>query len=460
MWELSTFFAEAKHDSASLKEEELAHFFKDQATPRRDWRTGVEWELFGVDPETGAAMPYSGPRGVEATLRYLSEHFGWAVHREQDRLIALDRDGHVVGLEPGGQLELAAAPCRTLGALADALARFCGELAEAGQALGIAWISVGIHPTAQRRDLEWVPKTRYRIMRERFERTGALGLDMMALTAAVQVSLDYESERDAIEKLSLALRATLPASAAFAHSGFEQGRPNGFAARRVLIWGGTDPARCGFLGAFWRGEGSFAAYLQFVLDMPMLFVVREGRWIPVENCTFRRFLREGYQGLRAVRDDFELHLSTAFPEVRLKRFLEIRGQDAPPGPMLLAAPAFWKGLLYDARARRAGLQLLEPLARLDPEAVRAEVARQGLAAQIAGRSAREWMTELCALARQGLGRDCRERAMDDEARFLVPLERSLELGRAPSDDLSALWRERGTLKAVVEHLTVSRRGVA
>ncbi len=452
---MSTFFTEAKHDSSLLTEGDLAHFFQDHGTKRSEWRTGLEWELFGVDAELGRAAPYSGPRGVEAALDYLSEHFGWAVHREQDRVIALERDGHVVGLEPGGQLELAAAPCRSLVDLAGVLKGFFAELAQAGRSLGIAWISAGIHPTARVGDLEWVPKTRYAIMRERFKKTGSLGLDMMGRTAAVQVSLDYEGERDAVEKLTVVMRATLLASAAFAHSGFEQGRPNKLQSRRLMIWGDTDPARCGFLTSFWRGEGTFASYLQFVLDMPMLFVVREGRWIPVENCTFRRFLREGYQGLRAVRDDFDLHLSSAFPEARLKRFIEIRGQDAPPSRLLLAAPAFWKGLLYDARARRGALALLEPLARLAPDPLRAQISRQGLATEVAGASARDWMTELCGLARDGLARDCRERGIDDETRYLSPLERMLADRRSPTDELLSVWRERKSIKAVIEHLKVS-----
>ncbi|AKS40512.1 glutamate--cysteine ligase [Wenzhouxiangella marina] len=414
---------------------ELASWLESGCKPERDWRIGTEHEKFGFLTDSLAPLPYAG---VRAVLEGLAEQFEWNVIKEDGYPIALSKaDGCSITLEPGGQLELS-------GGLLDNLHQTCNEvnthLAEVravAEPLGIGFLGMGFHPTARREDIEWMPKARYVIMRQYMPKVGSLGLDMMKRTCTVQVNLDFASEADMVAKFRASLALQPIATALFANSPFVEGKASGFLSYRSQVWTDTDPDRTGMLPWVFEESMGFERYVDWMLDVPMYFVRREGRYIDVAGRSFRDFLAgrlPGLEGQRPTLADWEDHLTTAFPEVRLKRFLEMRGADGGPWRRLCALPAFWVGLLYDSANLQACLDLCQDWSLEDRQSLREDVARHGLKAEIRGRSVRDIARELLALARQGLARRQRfNGAGDHEAGFLNDLEEIVERGTTPAE---------------------------
>jgi glutamate--cysteine ligase len=413
--------------------DDLVTHFCAGAKPRSAFRVGVEQEKLAVRPD-GDIVPYAGPNGVEALLHAL-ERRGFVELAEGGHPIGLQRGGDRITVEPGGQVELSGAALPTAAECATALRAHVAEVREVGAALDMRFIGVGARPFGKIDDVPWLPKRRYDVMRVYFPEQGResrLAHYMMKQTATVQANFDYIDEAEAVAKMRTAFGVTSIVTALFAASPVSEGRPNGYKSVRAAIWLETDEDRAGLLPFAFSPGVSFRDYAEWALDVPMFFVVRGGVYRPVHALTFRRFLAEGFEGETATTHDWEVHLSTLFPEVRLKRYIELRGADAGPLPMAMGLAALWRGLLDDPAACAAAWALVEGPTLDEREALRRAVPREGLAARFGGRSTRELAVELVAIARAGLARLPGGAA---DAALLVPLEAYAAAGRCPADDI-------------------------
>jgi glutamate--cysteine ligase len=415
--------------------EDLVAYFHAGAKPRTAFRVGVEQEKIAVRAD-GAVVPYEGPDGIEALLAALTRR-GYVRMEEHGHAIGLSRGGDRITVEPGGQVELSGAALPTAAECAAVLRAHVAEVREAGAALGIRFIGVGARPFGTIDQVSWLPKRRYEIMRAYFPEQGRqsrLAHHMMKQTATVQANFDYLDEADATAKIRTAFGVTSIVTALFAASPVSEGRPNGYKTRRAAIWLETDEDRAGLLPFAFGSGFSFRDYALWALDVPMFFVVRGGDYRPTRALTFRRFLAEGFEGETATLHDWEVHLSTLFPEVRLKRYIELRGADAGPLPMATGLAALWRGLLDDPGACAAAWALVAGATLDEREALRRAVPREALTARLGGRSVRDLAVELVALARAGLARLSGGAA---DATLLAPLEAYAAAGRTPADDLLA-----------------------
>jgi len=420
---------------------DLEGYFLAHRKPKNLLRVGVEAEFFGVDRKTGHALPYDGERGIEAILKFLASKFYYAKVKEKGRVIALSRRDLSVTLEPGGQVELTASPASNIFQIKEQVEIFTHHLKVARHHFkDITWLMHGIHPFSSLEDISWVPKGRYAVMKEYLKTHGTLSHHMMKRTCTAQMSFDYLSEEDAMEKFRMVMRVTSIVTALFANSSFSEGSPNGYQTKRLDIWNHTDPDRTGLLARFMEPGATFQDYLDTILDMPMLFLLRNGEWLLVQNKTFRQFIHEGYEDHKATFEDFELHLTSAFPEARLKQFIEVRGIDGIPSKMIPSATALWKGLLYDPTARREALQLVANASVLDIQDLHQRIPKEGLRAQFLGRSVLEVARELVEISRKGLNRQAKGSKSESETVFLDLLEEQITgPGKSPADRLLEVW---------------------
>ena len=422
---------------------QLVEYFAAGNKPRADWRMGTEHEKFGFDKKTLKPLPYEGDNGIRAMLEGM-RRFGWEPVVEGNNTIALLRDKASVTLEPGGQFELSGAPLETVHETAAETSQHLAEVREVAGEIGAAFIGLGFAPQWKREDIHWMPKGRYKIMREYMPKKGKLGLDMMLRTCTVQTNLDFESEADMVKKFRVSLALQPLATALFANSPFVEGKDVGFKSYRSHIWTDTDPDRCGMLPFVFEGGFGFERYADYMLDVPMYFVYRDNKYIDASGQSFKDFLK----GKLAARpgelpsiNDWADHITTAFPEVRLKRFLEMRGADGGPFANLCALPALWVGLLYDQSALDAAWDLVKGWYIEDHAFLRAETPKTGLATPFRGRALAELAVEVLAIARSGL--EARKRLDgrgNDESVYLHMLDRVVESGRAPADELVERWR--------------------
>lgn len=423
--------------------DELVAYLEQGSKPKSDWRIGTEHEKFGFYRQSHAPVPYEGERGIHALLETLQHRFGWDPVIEDGNIIALSRKdcpkGGAVSLEPGGQLELSGAPLETVHQTQEELRQHLAEVGEVGRDLGIGFLGIGFSPKWTLRQTPVMPKERYRIMARYMPRRGTRGLDMMFRTATVQVNLDFADEADMVAKMRVGLALQPVATALFANSPFTEGKPNGFQSYRADIWRDTDPDRTGLIPfAFEEGMG-FERYVDYAIDVPMYFVYRDERYVDVAGASFRDFLEgklAALPGVRPTLDDWADHLTTLFPDVRLKRFLEMRGADAGSFAQLWALPALWAGLLYDKEALDGALALIRDWTEAERQALRDAVPRLGLATPFRGGTLREVSREMVGLALGGLQRRARlDRNGEDERKALAPLIETIEDGRSPADRL-------------------------
>lgn len=414
--------------------EQLLAEFSQKGSPPASWRIGLEHEKIGLLAKDLRPLPFDGPQGIEAVLRGLSERFGWTPLTEDGRIIALQRGATNITLEPGGQLELSGAPFATLEESRREILEHQRELLEISDPLGIYWLSLAYHPFAGRQDIPWMPKRRYRIMRAHMPRRGSRGLDMMLKTTTVQANLDYSDEEDAVEKLKVATALSPLSTALLANSPLEGGFFSGWLSTRMSVWLDTDPDRCGILPFFFAPDNSFRRYVEWALDVPMYLIFRDGEPIDMTSVTFRQFWQEGFQGHRALTDDWKLHLTTLFPDVRLKGgYIEVRGADMGPPERQIALGAFWKGLLYPKHIREEAFKLLADLSFEERVGFNIEVARHGVAARLRGRSILPLLRDVLALCREGLI-SCQE-----DPSYLDPLLAIVESKRSPAREILENW---------------------
>ena len=417
----------------SLSLEDLIGYFRAGAKPRDRFRVGIEQEKIGVR-RNGGPVGYRGPGGIEDVLARL-EAQAFAATREHGHVIALERAGERVTIEPGGQLEFSGLARDTAAACRDALVAHVREVIAVARPLGIHFLGIGARPFGKLDDVDWLPKARYDVMRAYFPRQGRssrLAHHMMKMTATVQANFDYESEADAVDKMRAAYGVTSIVTAMFAASPLADGQPTGDKSFRAAIWLETDEARCGLLPFVFEPGFCFRDYVDWALDVPMFFVVRDGNFRPVDAMSFRRFNAEGFEGQAATLRDWEIHLSTLFPEVRLKRYIELRGADAGPMPMASALGALWRGLLDDPDARKAAWELVAKHSYAEREALRREVPKAALRARLGSRSLQELAVELIRTADAGLAR---LPGGDTDRPLLAPLWGYAAAGRTPADDL-------------------------
>ncbi|MBP0465103.1 glutamate--cysteine ligase [Roseomonas sp. PWR1] len=413
---------------------QLADWFAAGSKPRADWRIGTEHEKFGFRRADLAPPPYE-PGGIRAMLEGLMR-FGWQPILDNGKPIGLKRGDASVSLEPGGQFELSGAPVATLHETRDELANHLEEVRAVAEPLGLGFAPLGFHPLATREQMPWMPKGRYAIMRQYMPQVGAMGLDMMLRTCTVQVNLDFGDEADMVEKLRVSLALQPLATALFANAPFAEGKPNGLRSLRAKVWTDTDPDRTGIPAVAFEDGFGFERFAEFVLDVPMYFIMREGRWIDAAGMSFRAFLEgraDKLKGHGATMGDWADHVTTVFTDVRLKRFLEMRGADAGAPAYLTALPAFWVGLIYDDAAQKAARALTKGWSVADIVALRNAVPGQALEATIGGRSLRDVARDVMAIARDGL----KARGLGEEM-HLDPLDAIVATGQTQADR----WLER------------------
>ena len=419
---------------------QLVEHLESGCKPRESWRIGTEHEKFVFRLDTREPVPYDGPFGIGAFLEGMTR-FGWRPVLEKGRAIALAMDGCTVSLEPGGQLELSGAPLANLHQTCDEVHTHLAQVKEVAGELGVGLIGLGFLPEARREDVSWMPKGRYRIMRAYMPTKGSLGLDMMLRSCTVQVNLDFGSEADMVEKFRVSLALQPVATALFANSPFVEGRAVGWQSWRSHLWEDTDPDRCGILPFVFEDGMGFERYADYALDVPMYFVYRDGNYVDVSGQSFRDFLRgrlPGLEGELPTMGDWTDHLTTIFPEVRLKTFLEMRGADGGAWRRLCALPALWTGLLYDAEAQGAAADLVRDWSVEEIAGLRHEAARTGLHGTFRGRPLVELAGDVLAIAEGGLRRRAIPGFVDpDESGFLATLREIVASGASPSDELLA-----------------------
>ncbi len=421
------------------KDELVAHLAAG-SKPKADWRIGTEHEKFGFMKDTLGPLPYEGEASVKTMLEGLRDQFGWAPIEEGGHLIGLKRDGASVSLEPGGQFELSGAPLETIHQTCNEVNKHLEEVRKIAEPIGVGFMGLGASPIWSLAETPVMPKGRYKIMMEYMDKVGRLGRQMMFRTCTVQTNLDFGSEADMVKKFRVALALQPLGTALFANSPFMDGRPNGFLSYRSQIWTDTDPDRTGMLPFVFEDGFGFEQYVDYALDVPMYFVRRGGKYLDASGLSFRDFMAGKLPilpGELPAMDDFDDHLSTIFPEVRMKQFLEMRGSDAGPWSRLCAFSAFWTGLLYCDQALDAAWELVKNWTDADREALRQSVRTLGLRAPVpGGRTLQDLSRDVLALSRLGLkNRANLSTSGDDETGFLSELDEITASGLTPADRL-------------------------
>jgi glutamate--cysteine ligase len=421
--------------------DELVAWFEKGSKPKERFRVGTEHEKFAFTTGRRNPVPYEGQRSIHALLVGMQHLLGWEPIMDGPNIIGLAdvTGGGAISLEPGGQFELSGAPVETIHQCAAEVMAHLAQLREIARPIGIGFLGLGMSPKWTRAETPVMPKSRYKIMTAYMPKVGSYGLDMMYRTCTVQTNLDYASEADMAKKLRVSLALQPVATALFANSPFTEGKPNGFLSFRSEVWRDTDNARSGMLPfAFEDGMG-FERYVDYALDVPMYFVKREDEYIDVAGLSFRDLLAgklPGHHNLRATQSDWANHVSTIFPEVRLKRYLEMRGSDSGPWRRLPALSAFWVGILYDDSSLDAAWDICKAWSEAERQKLRDDVPRLGFKAVVRGRSLLDITKECMALADGGLKR---RRKLDhdgrDETRYLVPLHEFVARGITPAEEL-------------------------
>jgi glutamate--cysteine ligase len=418
----------------------LVSYLRAGEKPPERWRVGTEHEKIGLRAGDHSPVDYAGERGIGMLLQRMAELGGWKPIFDQENVVGLQKDDASITLEPGGQLELSGAPLRTIHETCREFHTHLDLVRRASEPLDIVWLGLGIHPIHSVEQLPRMPKQRYRIMRHYLPTRGSRGLIMMFSTATVQANLDYESEPDMVEKVRTALGISPVVSAIFANSSLSDGKANGFVSRRMHAWTDTDPDRCGMLPIAFESDFGYRRYVEWALDVPMFFVVRGGHYEAAHDQTFRQFLENGRGKDRPTLADFDRHLTTLFPDVRVKQFIEVRGADAVPPGLTCSLPALWKGVLYDAVAREAAVDLVGGFTQEEREAASEAVARHGLAATYAGQPILELARELVEISRAGLQRIAHPGPdAPDESVFLDPVFAQLDLAKSPGTIVLERW---------------------
>jgi glutamate--cysteine ligase len=420
--------------------DQLVAFIASGSKPRDKWRVGTEHEKFGFRVSDLSPIPYDGPKGIRRLLELMSGLLGWHPVMDGENVIGLSDPvgGGAISLEPGGQFELSGAPLENIHQTCREVHSHLAQVRECADPLGIGFLGLGFSPKWTRAETPLMPKSRYGIMMKYMPKVGTLGLDMMFRTCTVQANLDYGDEADMRRKMRVGLALQPIVTALFANSPFTEGKPNGYLSFRSEVWRHTDPHRTGLLPFAFEDGFGFERYVDWALDVPMYFVKRD-RYHDVTGSSFRDLMEgrlEDLPGVRATISDWNNHLSTLFPEVRLKRYIEMRGADGGPWRKICALPALWVGLLYDEGVLDAAYDLVEDWTYAEVEALRGEVPKAAMKASFRGRSVRDIARDVVALSAEGLRRRARlNEGGADESVFLSSLQEIVASGEPPAERL-------------------------
>ncbi|WP_210414119.1 glutamate--cysteine ligase [Luteithermobacter gelatinilyticus] len=429
----------AKKDNPITSKQQLIEYIAAGEKPREQWRIGTEHEKFAFCKDTLRPVPYDGERSIRAILEALAKEFGWSPIMEGEYIIGLKKNGQSITLEPGGQLELSGGTLATLHETCAEVGTHLKETMAVSEKLGINFLGVGFNPNTRREDVPKMPKGRYAIMTAYMPKRGNLGLDMMYRTATVQTNLDYADEADMVRKFRTSLALQPIVTALFANSPFSEGQPNGYLSYRSHIWTDTDPDRCGMLPFVFEAGMGYEAYVDHVLDVPMYFVYRDGKYVDASGQSFRDFLQgrlSACPGERPTMQDWEDHMSTLFPEVRLKKFLEMRGADGGSWNIICALPALWVGLLYDSAALEAAWDLCKGWSLEDHDYLRREVPKTALKTPFGKGTVLDLARDLLDISAEGLKRRGKLNSTgEDERIFLNSLFAIAESGRTQAEVL-------------------------
>ena len=425
--------------------DQLAEYLASGCKPKEDWRIGTEHEKFGYCRDSLRPIPYEGERSVKAMLEGLRDRYGWDPVLEAGQLIGLTRNGANVSLEPGGQLELSGAPLESIHQTCDEVNEHLREVHSIADDVGVSFIGLGAAPIWKHEDMPVMPKGRYKLMTEYMGRVGTSGTQMMYRTCTVQVNLDFASEADMVQKFRVALALQPVATALFANSPFFEGKLNGHKSWRSQIWRHLDDSRTGMLPFVFEDGMGFERYVDYALDVPMYFVYRDGKYINALGQSFRDFMKgqlPALPGETPTLSDWADHLTTAFPEARIKKYMEMRGADGGPWRRLCALPALWVGMMYDQSALDAAWDLAKGFDAETREALRVAASVDGLHAQVGNIKMMDLAKEVVAISEAGLKARAKVGAnglIPDETHFLNALKESLESGQAPADELIARY---------------------
>jgi glutamate--cysteine ligase len=421
--------------------DQLAEYMESGCKPKSDWRIGTEHEKFGYCKDTLKPLPFDGKRSIVAVLEGLRDRHGWAEVREAGHLIGLEKDGANVSLEPGGALELSGGMLETIHETCDEVNQHLREVKDIADEIGAGFIGLGAAPIWSHEDMPLMPKGRYKLMDAYMDTVGTSGKMMMRRTCTVQVNLDFASEADMVQKMRTAIALQPVATALFANSPFFDGKPNGHKSWRSRIWRHMDAARTGMVPFVFDEGFGFEAWVQYALDVPMYFVYRDGEYINALGMSFRDFMKgelPAMPGQVPTLSDWADHLTTAFPEARVKKYMEMRGADGGPWRRLCALPAFWVGLMYDQTALDAAWDLGKSWDTETREALRVAASVDGLQAEVGGIKMHDLAREAVAISEAGLKARARAGAggmVPDETHFLNALQDSIDTGKVPADEL-------------------------
>ncbi|WHZ36195.1 glutamate--cysteine ligase [Sagittula sp. MA-2] len=421
--------------------DQMADYLASGCKPKEDWRIGTEHEKFGYCKDTLNPLPYDGERSIRAVLEGLRDRYGWAPVEEGGHLIGLTKDGANVSLEPGGALELSGAPLETIHQTCDEVNEHLREVKGVADELGVGFIGLGAAPVWTHDQMPLMPKGRYKLMDAYMPKVGTTGREMMRRTCTVQVNLDFGSEADMVQKMRVALALSPVATALFANSPFFEGKPVGVKSKRMQIWETLDDSRTGMLPFVFEEGFGFERWVEYALDVPMYFVYRDGKYLDALGMSFRDFLEgklPALPGETPTLSDWADHLTTAFPDARVKKFIEMRGADGGPWRRLCALPAFWVGLMYDQTALDAAWDLCRNWTAEQREALRLAATRDALAAEVDGIRMHDLAREVLEICEAGLKARARPGAgglVPDETHFLSALKESVESGMTPADEL-------------------------
>ena len=421
--------------------DQLAGYMEAGCKPRDDWRIGTEHEKFGYCKDTLNPLPYEGERSILAVLEGLRDQHGWAPLEEGGNLIGLEKDGANVSLEPGGQLELSGAPLETIHETCDEVNAHLADVKSIADKVGVGFVGLGAAPVWSHDQMPMMPKGRYKLMTDYMDRVGTMGKSMMYRTCTVQVNLDFSSEADMVQKLRVALALQPVATALFANSPFFDGKPNGHKSWRSRVWRDLDADRTGMLPFVFDDGFGFEAWADYALDVPMYFVYRDGQYINALGQSFRDFMKgelPALPGETPTLSDWADHLTTIFPEARIKKFMEMRGADGGPWRRLCALPAFWVGLMYDQSSLDAAWDLVKGWDAETRESLRVAASEQALQARVGDIHMHDLAGEVLAISEAGLTARARTGAggmIPDETHFLNALKESVDSGQVPADEL-------------------------
>ena len=423
------------------RHEQLAEYMAKGCKPKEDWRIGTEHEKFGYCRDTLKPLPYQGDRSILAVLSALRDRHGWAPLEEGGKLIGLTKDDANISLEPGGALELSGAPLETIHETCDEVNEHLREVMEISDEIGVGFIGLGAAPIWSHADMPLMPKGRYKLMDSYMQKVGTMGTTMMRRTCTVQVNLDFSSEADMVQKMRVAIALQPVATALFANSPFFENKVNGHKSWRSRVWRDLDADRTGMVPFVFEDGFGFERWAEYALDVPMYFVYRDGEYINALGMSFRDFLKgelPALPGETPTLSDWADHLTTLFPEARVKKFIEMRGADGGPWRRLCALPAFWVGLMYDQTALDAAWDLAKGLDAETRHALRVAASVDGLQARVGGVYMHDLAREVVAIAEAGLKARARPGAggmVPDETHFLSALKDSLDTGKTPADEL-------------------------